>query len=226
MSADVSRPPTVSELAHDYLEKGNPTGWFEPLYARADISGTGVPWIKLAPNPFLVGWLAEERIQGGGREALVVGCGMGDDAEALAGRGFAVTAFDISPSAIRLCHEHFPISIVTYLNADLFAPPEDWQGRFDLVVEVITVQALPPILQETALAQITTFVAPGGQLFIFTKPRARWPSLGAPRSTLNLIDRSGFTPLWTQEAPRGPSPPTWPMSGVYRRDNGQTPAAG
>ena len=147
MSTNVSRPPTVSELAHDYLKKGDPTGWFEPLYARADISGAGVPWVKLAPNPFLAGWLADERVKGGGREALVVGCGMGDDAEELARRGFHVTAFDISPSAIRLCRERFPASAVTYLNADLFTPPDDWQGRFDLVVEVITVQALPPILQ-------------------------------------------------------------------------------
>jgi SAM-dependent methyltransferase len=219
---------TASELAYAYLERGDPTGWFEPLYARADISGTGVPWIKLAPNPALAGWLAEGRVQGAGRQALVVGCGMGDDAEELARRGFEVTAFDISPSAIRLCHERFPASPVTYLNADLFAPPGGWQGRFDLVVEVITVQALPPILQETALARIVAFVAPGGQLFVFTNAREphltpQGPPWAISRDTLAVLDRAGFTALWTRETPRGVSPPTWPVSGVFERRNGQRP---
>ncbi|MDZ7952448.1 hypothetical protein [Nostoc sp. DedQUE09] len=35
-----------------------------------------------------------------GQKALVIGCGLGDDAEALAHLGFEVTTFDISPTAM------------------------------------------------------------------------------------------------------------------------------
>ncbi|MCC5670705.1 class I SAM-dependent methyltransferase [Nostoc sp. CHAB 5784] len=40
-----------------------------------------------------------------GQKALVIGCGLGDDAEAIASLGFEVTAFDISPTAIAWCQE-------------------------------------------------------------------------------------------------------------------------
>lgn len=36
--------------------------------------------------------------------AVVIGCGLGDDAEYLASMGYEVTAFDISPTAIAMCH--------------------------------------------------------------------------------------------------------------------------
>ena len=37
--------------------------------------------------------------------ALVVGCGLGDDAVLLAGLGWKVTAFDLSPSAVKWAAE-------------------------------------------------------------------------------------------------------------------------
>ena len=52
------------------------------------------------------------------QKALIIGCGLGDDAEALAKLGFEVTAFDISTSAIAWCQQRFPDSTVNYLVAD------------------------------------------------------------------------------------------------------------
>ena len=59
-------------------------------------------WADLKPNPYLLSWL-NSGIEHLGRKAIVVGCGVGDDAEALSAAGYEVTAFDISPEAIRLC---------------------------------------------------------------------------------------------------------------------------
>ena len=42
----------------------------------------------MVANPNLTQWLNEKQIVGNGQSALVVGCGLGDDAEELARRGF------------------------------------------------------------------------------------------------------------------------------------------
>ncbi|HEY0637567.1 MAG TPA: class I SAM-dependent methyltransferase [Pseudonocardiaceae bacterium] len=116
----------------------------------------------------------------GGRTALVIGCGLGDDAEEVARRGWRVTAFDAAPTAIRWCLRRFPGSPVEYRVADLFALPDT---TYDLVVEINTIQALPPGRRPATIAAIAATVAPGGTLFVRclareddTPPRGRpWP---------------------------------------------------
>jgi 2-polyprenyl-3-methyl-5-hydroxy-6-metoxy-1,4-benzoquinol methylase len=73
----------------------------------------------------------------------VVGCALGADAEHVAGLGYATTAFDVAPTAVRLARERYPASPVHYVVADLLDPPEEWTRAFDLVVEIITAQSLP-----------------------------------------------------------------------------------
>ena len=157
-----------NQLAHDSLKDNDPTSWFEELYARADVHGNGVPWAKMRPNSYLESWLEENKITGNNRKTLVVGCGLGDDAEALAERGFAVTAFDVSDSAIELCKERFPDSTVNYLVADLLNPPKDWQRAFEFVYESITVQALPPDIQPDAMHKIANMVTVEGNALVMT----------------------------------------------------------
>jgi SAM-dependent methyltransferase len=96
----------------------------------------------------------------------VVGCGLGDDAEELARRGYAVTAFDVSPTAIARCRERFPQSRVSYRAADVLNLPGEWRGRFSLVVEINTIQSLPRADRSAAIAAIAATVAPGGLLFV------------------------------------------------------------
>ena len=87
-------------FVQESLDRGDPTGWFDELYSRAEGNADDVPWAHLEPRPAFAQWLEETKVQGNGRTALVIACGLGDDAEALANRGFDVTAFDISPTAI------------------------------------------------------------------------------------------------------------------------------
>jgi SAM-dependent methyltransferase len=142
---------------------------FEEMYAAAgdDLS---VPWANLKPFPLLVEWLQRDSAAAGGA-ALVIGSGYGDDAEELARRGFAVTAFDLSPTAIERTHERFPDSAVDYRVADLFDLPAEWRGRFDLVVEIRTLQSLPVGERKAAAAAIAAMVAPGGVLWLFALGR-------------------------------------------------------
>ena len=142
------------------------TAWFERLYASAEAGEATVPWFRGGPNPFLAQWVHEHAGDGAGRRALVIGTALGDDAEMLAARGFAVTAFDIAPTAIDGARRRFPASSVDYAVADLLDLPERWRGAFDLVAEAITVQALPVSLRDRAIDAIASTVAPGGTLVV------------------------------------------------------------
>jgi SAM-dependent methyltransferase len=145
--------------------------WFEDMYARAANDLERIPWARLAPRPELIRWL-DRHPPASGTPALVVACGLGDDAEELARRGCQVEAFDLSPSAIATARRRFPASTVRYRVADLFALPADWAGRFAIAVEVLTVQSLPPEAHQDAIAAVTRCVAPGGHLLVRTAVRA------------------------------------------------------
>jgi SAM-dependent methyltransferase len=142
------------------------TAWFERLYAAAETGDAVVPWDRGGPNPFLAQWVRERDLHGAGRRALVIGTALGDDAELLAARGYAVTAFDVAPTAIEAARRRFPGSPVDYRVADLLDLPEEWREAFDLVAECITVQALPIAWRDRAIEAIASTVAPGGTLVV------------------------------------------------------------
>jgi SAM-dependent methyltransferase len=162
---------SVRQLSTEFYDRGDFTGWFEALYDRADGNLDAIPWADRGVNPWLVEWLKQHQPSGVVRSCLVIGCGLGDDAEYLAGCGFQVTAFDISPTAIAWCKQRFPDSPVDYRVVDLFAPPAAWQHRFDLVTEIYTIQALPAQIRAGAIAKISSFVAPSGNLVVICRGR-------------------------------------------------------
>ncbi len=151
---------------------------FDEIYARAGSDFAAVPWAELVAHPSLVGWLDRERPPSGG-PALVVGCGLGDDAEELARRGLRVTAFDVSRTAIGWCRKRFPGSAVEYEVADLFGLPDAWRDAFDLVVEIRTLQSLPPWRRAVAVGAIAATVRHGGRVFVRCLARADDDPLGS-----------------------------------------------
>lgn len=161
----------VRRLAGPALRAGNPTGWFESLYAAA-LEGAIVPWDRHGPNPLLVDWAIQQSLDGWGRRAMVVGCGYGDDANFLAERGFATTAFDISPSATTAAAQRFPHADIRWRNADLLDLPPAWLATYDLVFESMTVQSMPADLHAPATAAVSSLVAPGGTLLVVAAGRS------------------------------------------------------
>lgn len=158
-------------LAGESLATGDPTGWFERLYAGAENGTAVVPWDRGAPHPLLVEWADRGGLDGHGKRAVVIGSGLGEDAEYLSRLGFTTVAFDISPTAIGAARRRFPGSPVQYLVSDLLDLPVRWRGAFDLVVEIFTVQALPPGYRRQATHNAGTLVASGGSLIVIAAAR-------------------------------------------------------
>jgi SAM-dependent methyltransferase len=144
--------------------------WFEHVYKDAT-SIEDVPWARSEPNRMLDDWLSlysQEILQ---RSALVVGCGLGDDAELLSKTGFSVSAFDISANAIQWCKERFPKTKVNYFQADLFTLRFEEDSKFDLAVEISTLQALPRHLLQPAAFAISESLKVNGELVVIAKGR-------------------------------------------------------
>lgn len=209
----------AQRLAHAALRDGEPTAWFEQLYSSG--ATQDIPWADLEPNPNLVDWLNREKIAGDGRRAVKVGCGLGDDAEELARRGFAVTAFDISESAIATARRRFPGTRVHYCVADLFSV-NAWQHLFDLVVESYTLQVLPPALRRRAIERVASLVARGGQLLVIARGRDEanpagempWP---LTRPELDSFAEAGLDVVRVEDYLDAESPPVRRFRAEYRK---------
>jgi hypothetical protein len=139
------------------------TSWFDDLYRTAQRDSRAIPWAGLDPCPWLGEFLGTQNPPG---RAVVVGCGLGDDAEAVAAAGFETTAFDVSPEAIEWCRDRFPDSTVTYRVANLLDLPGDLVHSADLVVEVRTVQSLPLSVRSEAIEGVVSLLDDDGVLFV------------------------------------------------------------
>jgi SAM-dependent methyltransferase len=183
-------------LAAESLARGDAVGWFETLYRAAGDNAATIPWADLGVNPSLAEWFerqpASQANQPGANRALVVGCGLGDDAEFLAARGFAVTAFDVSATAVQWCRKRFGQSEVSYVAADLLAPPAEWRGGFDFVFEAYTLQVLPPEVRPQAVRSLVEFLAPGGMLLVIARAREPGDEAGTMPWPLTRDDLAGF----------------------------------
>lgn len=161
----------VKEIQAEYAERGDVTGWFEALYREAAGDNEVIPWADLEPNVYFRQWAEATELSGDGRKALVVGCGLGDDAKYLHDFGFKVTAFDISPTAIEWAKRLYGDNDIQFEVADLFEPFRGWLGAFDFVLEIYTIQPLPLAMRTQVIDAVAAFVAEKGKLVVVTRGR-------------------------------------------------------
>jgi SAM-dependent methyltransferase len=197
----------IREIASEHYKRGDVTGWFEALYAEAAGDNEVIPWADLEPNAYFRKWAESTDLKGDGRTALVVGCGLGDDARYLCDLGFKVTAFDISPTAIEWAKRLHADTDIVFEVMDLFEPFRGWtqtqavslrSGGFDFVLEVYTIQPLPIDMRPRVIDAIAAFVAPGGKLVVVTRGREDdqqpdelpWP---VSRRDLSRFEQNGLT---------------------------------
>lgn len=196
----------TKELAAEFIEKGDALGWFDALYAEAAGDNEKIPWADLEPNRFLRVFAEKNGLEGNGRRALVIGCGLGDDARFLYDLGFQVTAFDISETAIKWAKKLHADTDIDFQVADLFAPFRGWLGAFEFVLEVYTIQPLPLDMREKTIDAISNFVAEDGKLLVVTRGREDdeiplelpW---ALSRKDLSRFEANGLKQLHFEEMP-------------------------
>jgi SAM-dependent methyltransferase len=213
------------QLAAEAVAAGDGTGWFEKLYGEAEAGVSAVPWADGEPNPHLVEWAAKRPAPVAGQTALVVGCGLGYDAEFLARLGYTVTAFDVAPSAVAAARRENPGSPVMYVTADLLNLPEAWAGAFDLVAEAYTVQPLYGPTRAAAIEALSIPVAPGGTLLVIARATNEedpfrdpammpWP---LTRAELDAVAGGVLTPERIEQFLDGEEPPKLRWRAEFRR---------
>ncbi|MCF6245227.1 MAG: class I SAM-dependent methyltransferase [Sulfurovum sp.] len=148
--------------ARDYVKA---TEWFDDLYKNNKTTQENIPWARQAVNPFLQTYLDEEKVHKG--TALVIGCGLGDDAKALELAGYTVTAIDVSQTALDLAKERFKDSTITFIKQDIF----EYEEQFDFVFEALTIQSLPIEFREKMIKAVAGTVADGGELLLIAHKR-------------------------------------------------------
>jgi hypothetical protein len=89
------REQHADRLAARSLAAGDAIGWFEQLYAAGRAGAVAMPWSREHPHPLLAAWTRERAPDGTGLRAVVVGCGLGADAEHVAALGYDTVAFDV-----------------------------------------------------------------------------------------------------------------------------------
>jgi SAM-dependent methyltransferase len=211
----------TQQLAKTFAERGDPDGWFEEFYARAEGDINKVYWADLKPNPLLRDWL-EENPAPQGKRAITIGCGLGDDAELLVQYGYRVVAFDISSSAIAMCRQRYPDSPVDYRIADLFEYPPEWRRGFDLIYECNTVQILTGTNRDRAIKAIAALVAPGGKVIVSCRSREQAAQPDAfpielDRDEIDGFQRAGLVEAHFVAYDDDQEPPVPHFFAVYRR---------
>jgi len=171
------------------------SAWFDGLYEENKESQENIPWARQAVNPLLQSYLDEEAVHQG--KALVIGCGLGDDAMALVEAGYAVTAIDVSQTALDLAKERFPDANITFKKQDIF----EYDAQFDFVFEAFTIQSLPVAFREKMITAVANTVAKGAKLLLVAHKREEefegppWP---LTQEEVDRFKKEGLTELSQQ----------------------------
>lgn len=178
--------------------------FFESIYENADHEDLStIPWATLAPNIYLEKHLSTHDVVSG-KKALVIGCGLGDDALILEKHGYEVEAIDISVSAIALAKKRHPQSKVDFHVGDIYDMPESSVGAYDFVYEGLTIQSLPPADREKLVGIIVSLVAPDGELLVYANTQDDTDSYGGPPWPLYedefiLFEKEGLEKVYTEK---------------------------
>ena len=178
--------------------------FFDNVYKNADKDNLeSIPWATLIANEHLVNYLDEMDIVTDQR-ALVIGCGLGDDAEVLAEAGYAVDAIDISETAIKMAEERFPKLAIDFRVEDIFELPKFMNGHYDLVFESRTIQSLDPKFRDALVNIIADLVKEDGELLVHTNMQDDSETYGGPpwplyRRELDTFQDHGLKVCYNKE---------------------------
>jgi SAM-dependent methyltransferase len=164
----------------------DPASW-EAIY-QADDAG----WDIGKPAPPFVDLLSEAPPWLVPGAMLVPGCGAGHDAAAFADAGFAVTAVDFAPSAVRFARAKG----LKVVEGDFLALPAEFANQFDFVLEHTCFCAIPVANRPCYVVAAAQALKPGGSLiglfYRFDPPDDEGPPFAVGEAEF----RAAFDPLF------------------------------
>lgn len=144
-----------------------------------------MPWEKGEASPGLTDFLATHPELARGK-VCVPGCGTGHDVREWARAGFAVTGYDIAPSAIRLCRERtVAAGLAAQFELGNFLEDEPTE-RFDWLFEHTLFCAIDLADREDYVRAILRWLKPGGDYLAvnYMIPDKDGPPFGTTREEL------------------------------------------
>ncbi|MDA0347693.1 MAG: methyltransferase domain-containing protein [Verrucomicrobia bacterium] len=129
---------------------------WEELYQNKEVF-----WNKGAPSPPMKQYLERHAVQG---RALVPGCGHGHEVALAVQLGLDATGLDIAPTGVAEARTLYPELAERFVAGDLFEPPENLRGIFDVVLEHTCMSGLHPTLRADYRRGIDLTLRPGGLL--------------------------------------------------------------
>ena len=124
-----------------------------------------IPWNNETPPEVLVELVESGKVKP--CKTIDLGCGAGNYAVYLAGRGFEVTGIDNSPAAIRIARENANKKGVkgTFLVADVLGDLDEVKETFDFAYDWELLHHIFPEKRKKYVENVRRILNPGGKYF-------------------------------------------------------------
>jgi len=129
---------------------------WEEIYRNGEVF-----WDKGEASPPLRQYLARHAVHG---RALVPGCGLGHEVALAVEYGLDATGLDIAPTGVAQARARYPKLAERFVIGDLFNPPKEMRGAFEVVLEHTCLSGLHPTLRAEYRRGIDLTLRPGGLL--------------------------------------------------------------
>ena len=136
-------------------DQTKPMDWDE-IYRKGEVF-----WDRGAPSPPMKEYLERHSTRG---RALVPGCGHGHEVALAMEHGLDAIGLDIAPTGIAEARAIYPQLAERFVVGDLFNPPAELRGAFDVVLEHTCMSGLDPSLRGNYRRGIDLTLRPGGLL--------------------------------------------------------------
>ena len=147
-------------------------------------------WDRGAPSPPMRQYLEHHPIRG---RALVPGCGRGHEVALAVEHGLDATGLDIAPTGVAEARAQYPHLAERFVTGNLFAPPAEMRGAFDVVLEHTCLCALPPARRADYRRGIDLILRPGGLLIgVWFIDPALDPGEEGPPYPLSVAELTGL----------------------------------
>jgi hypothetical protein len=129
---------------------------WEEIYQKGEVF-----WNKGEPSPPMKQYLERHPVRG---RALVPGCGHGHEVALAVEHGLDAIGLDVAPTGVAEARALYPKLAERFVVGDLFNPPAEMRGAFDVVLEHTCMSGLHPSLRADYRRGIDLTLKRGGLL--------------------------------------------------------------